>query len=558
MGLMFFVASVYCLMVGVERGKLKPVFLAGGLIALSNLTRPLTLFCAPFYAGHLVLTEWVRQRHVKKALLPGLAFCAGLVLTISPWLVRQKLVHGVWAVSANLGEALYSATSPKYGTWTSLVRKDADRDGVARAVGARYQYFVRKSLDNIRRYPAFYAEQVVRSYWKFLNGFDLQVRLTDRAFQYRQWTRLVEAQILFAWITATLLFAAGLRAWIRSGTPTGCVFFLVSTTFFAAWRVAPPSSGVVILIIGLVTALVAHGYRAVGLLAWSLVLAGVGDALFNNAILYRAVLMTDWIFSLFYLSAFYYSATFTTDAVLRVLGNVPPSLEAGIPGSRSQPVISTLERWTRVILRGAAVILALFVLAGLVRLLIVNFSTPTRSVPPQLSANAQRNVIAHLRNTSVIMYQALPEPESATLTSLETDESSAAKNPPDRDSSASASTVAQHQTLIVVGSERFSHYVYFFPKGSEFEQRDPLFTKRPFDCSIFRTRNGVAVFPARIPDWLKGRDVVLVGRMDGLLPTKSRLGKVMQCMAIIPILHQKGELDYGHAVTPGAQIPQDF
>jgi hypothetical protein len=46
--------------------------------------------------------------------------------------------------------------------------------------------------------------------------------------------------------------------------------------------------------------------------------------------------------------------------------------------------------------------------------------------------------------------------------------------------------------------------------------------------------------------------------MDGLLPTKSRLGKVMQCMAIIPILHQKGELDYGHAVTPGAQIPQDF
>ena len=112
MGLMFFVASVYCLMLADEHAKLKPALLAGGLIALSNLTRPLTLFCAPFYAGHLVLAEWARRREVKKALLLGIAFCAGLILTMSPWLIRQKLVHGTWAVSTNLGEALYGELRP--------------------------------------------------------------------------------------------------------------------------------------------------------------------------------------------------------------------------------------------------------------------------------------------------------------------------------------------------------------------------------------------------------------------------------------------------------------
>ena len=45
---------------------------------------------------------------------------------------------------------------------------------------------------------------------------------------------------------------------------------------------------------------------------------------YNNAILYRAVLVTDWIFSLFYLSAFYYSADLITRGVLRVLGEDAP------------------------------------------------------------------------------------------------------------------------------------------------------------------------------------------------------------------------------------------
>ena len=43
--------------------------------------------------------------------------------------------------------------------------------------------------------------------------------------------------------------------------------------------------------------------RTVAMLVWTLAVTGLGYALVNNAILYRAVLMTDWLFAYFYFAA---------------------------------------------------------------------------------------------------------------------------------------------------------------------------------------------------------------------------------------------------------------
>ena len=43
--------------------------------------------------------------------------------------------------------------------------------------------------------------------------------------------------------------------------------------------------------------------RTVAMLVWSLAITGLGDALVNNTIFYRAVLMTDWLFAYFYFAA---------------------------------------------------------------------------------------------------------------------------------------------------------------------------------------------------------------------------------------------------------------
>ncbi len=52
LGLMFFVLSVYALCLASERSRNRPAFLGGICLGLSNLARPLTLFCASFYALH--------------------------------------------------------------------------------------------------------------------------------------------------------------------------------------------------------------------------------------------------------------------------------------------------------------------------------------------------------------------------------------------------------------------------------------------------------------------------------------------------------------------------
>jgi hypothetical protein len=552
LGLLFFTASVYYLLLVHKRGQLRPAILSGALLGVSNLARPLTLLCAPFYAGHLILSEWLRTRRLKQAMLPAIALCAGVVLTLSPWLVRQRLVHGVWSVSTNLGEALYGATLPKYERWTPLVRGDADRAGIEPTAGARYRYFISESLKNIERDPAFYAGQVARSYWEYLNCFDLKARSNDRAFSFRQWTGLVEAQALFVWIAAGLLVVGGVRAWIRSGMLAGCLFLLVSLGLFTAWRLAPPSAGIIILAVGMATSFLHCRWRDIAVLIWSLVITELGDALFNNAILYRAVLMTDWIFSLFYLAAFYFSATMITNAVLRVLRRAPdrPLLQAST--KTVDPLVLTFENRSKTILLGVAAFLVLFVIAGSVRLLAVNFGliTASRPISCHLSVSDKREVIERLRSASAAMREVLPDPKEPTVQFI-------GATPPlpapvagiegTRVTTASAPGIAT-KTQLIVQCEPLSVYVHYFPRGTEFQKRDGLFIKRSFDCSIFQSSRYKIVFPGAIPGSLQGRTVVLVGWLEGMHPGGARLGAVMQCTAIIPVLAEKGALDYEHAL----------
>jgi hypothetical protein len=564
LGLMCFIASVYCLLRVEGREKLKPAILGGALLALSNLTRPLTLFCAPFYAVYLVLWAWPQTKKLTRALLPACAFCVGIVLLLSPWLIRQRLVHGVWAVSTNMGEALYGATSPKYKTWKYTVRAEADRDGIEPTAGARYKYFMAESLKNIQRHPGFYAGQVSRSFWDFLNSFGLAARLDKKAFAYRQWNGLIEAQVLFFLILTALLLVAAMRAWISSGLLASGLFGLISAVLLTAWYFAPPYSGIIILVIGVATGFWRCRRDGVALLGLSLVASGIGDAIFNNAILYRAVLMTDWIFSLFYLAAFYFGATLITNAVLRLLRKGQAISQPEAPAPSREPLVVTFENAMKTGFKGVTVVFAVFVLAGSIRLSALNFSGEQRHEVPllRLSEGDQREIIAQLRNRIPFLQTSLPDPETPSLKFIKKSEARAASaRASNRDKAghtAGARPVADFsgRTQIAVWSETLSPFLYHFPVGTEFERRDRLFRKRPFDCFILRTSFGWAVFPGKIPRSLRERQVVFVGWIEGEHPNGARFGQVTQCIAIIPVLEGNRGLDYEHAVTvkPRADI----
>jgi hypothetical protein len=549
LGLLFFAAAISLLLLVNRGGKAKHAIIGGVLLGLSNLTRPLTLVCAPFYAGHVILSEWLRTRRVKRAIVLAIALCIGIALTLSPWLVRQRLVHGVWSISTNLGEALYGATSPKYKTWTSLVRVDAERAGVKPTLAARYSYFIAESIKNVRRDPVFYLRQIAGSYWQYLNCFDLKVR---SAFVYRQWTWLVESQALFFWFTVALLAVSGTRIWMRSGTLAGCVFLVVSSGLMTAWQLAPAHTGIIILAIGMASSLMYCHWRDVALLGWSLLGAGLGNALFNNAILYRAVLMTDWLFSLFYLAAFYFSATIIANGLLRALHRAPVRslLHASIT---VESLILPLGNRTRAILTGVAAVPVLFVAAGSFRLLAINSGiiAQSRPVSCDLSTQDKCDIIERLRGASSGLRQVLPDHEKANIVFVEpTPPLTAPVSGKEAAEFATAVSPARsaRRTQVVVECEPLSLFVYYFPRGAEFSKRDALFMKRPFDCSIFDAARCTVIFPGRIPRSLSGRQVIMVGWIEGIHPggARSFRREVMQCVALIPVSPNR-EFDYEHA-----------
>jgi hypothetical protein len=288
-----------------------------------------------------------------------------------------------------------------------------------------------------------------------------------------------------------------------------------------------------------------------------LVGSGIGDAIFNNAILYRAVLMTDWIFGLLYLAAFYFSATLITGAALRLLRKEPTISQPETAVRPAEQLVVTFENAMRTGFKGVTVVLAVFILAGSIRLLILNFGGAQRPKAPllRLSEGDQREIIAQLRNRVPTLRTSLPDPETPSLKFIKKNEaraaSAAASNRDKPGPTAAPHPVADfsRRTQIAVWCETLSPFLYHFPVGTEFELRDRLFRKRPFDCFILRTSFGWAVFPGKIPQSLRDRQVVFVGWIEGEHPNGARFGRVTQCIAIIPVLEGNRGLDYEHAAT---------
>ncbi len=190
-----------------------------------------------------------------------------------------------------------------------------------------------------------------------------------------------------------------MRVRISSGFLASGLFGLVSVVLLTVWHFAPLYSGVIILVTGVATSLLRCRWSGIALLGESLAVSGLGNAVFNNAILYRAVLMTDWIFSLFYLGAFYFSATLITEALLRVLRKEPAISQPGAAVRPPEQVVLTFERAMRMALKGVTFGLAVFILAGSMRLLILNFGGAQRhEVSGPLSVGDKREIIAQLRN----------------------------------------------------------------------------------------------------------------------------------------------------------------
>ncbi len=157
------VAALASLVLGMTRlvtqggaiGWLWPFLLSGVLLGLAGLTQPIALLVLaawPWMIPILVDGRAVRRR----ALVTAGLLVAGCIITLAPWLLRQHIQYGFWAVDGGSAETFYAATSPRYGTWS------ADVANLAWWMPLRqqYEFFQAGAWENIREYPTFYPQNV--------------------------------------------------------------------------------------------------------------------------------------------------------------------------------------------------------------------------------------------------------------------------------------------------------------------------------------------------------------------------------------------------------------
>ncbi len=369
LGLLFFVGSVYAALLAFKNRHTAMFFLSGLLIGLSNLTRTLTAFTLPFYIALVLVVGW-RQRMTKAACLCAFLMLFGFSCVILPWLIRQERLYGIVSISDNIGEAIYAATSPVYKQWTPAVRKDADAAGIPNTVGDRYRYFIDRALENVKANPGFYFRNVGAALWEYANTFGPRSRATGRYVNSYSSAHL--GQKVFLYYVAIFTFFVWLLRTDRPFAQSNLLFLLISIGVVVLYTNLPPWATFVPILTGIIFAWRPGHRMANVILSGTLVTSVLGSAIFVNPVLFRTVLMTDWLFVLYFLAGVWFPA----QSLSRRFGGgaesatVKPDQE--YEDSSFQNALSSASRWCCLLL---VMVTVGFFLASSVRLIALSVSS---------------------------------------------------------------------------------------------------------------------------------------------------------------------------------------
>lgn len=172
-GFTFLVMSIYFLITGLEqKGKMYLVS-SGVLFGVSNLARTMTLLAFPGYIVcmvHILKREKIPYKRIASYIA---IFALGAFIVIAPWLIRQKVVHGIVSISHKTAVVLYSATSPKHGFWDGSVGRETEIDKThVKSIAELNRYYMEKVKENLIKYPQFFINNFFSSfykYWMFLS-----------------------------------------------------------------------------------------------------------------------------------------------------------------------------------------------------------------------------------------------------------------------------------------------------------------------------------------------------------------------------------------------------
>src|SRR5581483_6765078 len=536
LGLLFFVGSVYAVMLAFKNQHAGTFFLSGLLIGLSNLTRTLTAFTLPFYIGLALVGGW-RHRRFKAAGCHAFSMLIGFTVVILPWLLRQERVYGIASLSDNVGEAIYAAASPHYGRWTPAVRKDADSAGIPNTIGDRYRFFIDRAFDNVKTNPGFYLRNVGTSVWEYLNTFGPRSRATGR--YANSYSSVNEGQKVFLYYLLILTLLIWVLRKDRPFAPSNLIFVSISVGLIILYGALPPWATFLPIVTGIILNSRPRRRMPNVIMSGTLVTTVLGSAIFANPVLFRTVLMTDWLFVLYFLAGVWFPA----EILSRRFAAEPESASVGPTHEHEDSsfynALSSASRWCCLLL--VIVTTGFFLVSG-ARLIAVSISPPREKnkTPTGLGWSLKRGLtssekVSILHRLQDGPFSVIPEDPQPPLYE-------GGQNPP---------KVGDY----IADIEAF-YYNYYIPPHETLPY--PVLRPRPYPRTLIRLSRYDFLLPGKVPADFADRALAFVGVVA---PTEvddkeQSLRPLVHGLAIVPMGRNR-HLDFAHAIyaPTGELIP---
>ncbi len=210
--------------------------LAGALFGIAILIRPNAVLLLPglgvglFFAARAQRRRWTG---------PALAFLAGVVLALGPWVVRNHQAHDRWFfVVTGGGRTFWYSNNPRANAETAIpVRPDSAMLAVLFSLPddiARENYYYRQGRDFMRRHPGRAAVLFAK---ELRNLYSLYPEPITRTYinRWSRWAQGAASAFLFAGVLMALArFRAEPALWVLAGGIA--TFSLGSAVFLTLFR----------------------------------------------------------------------------------------------------------------------------------------------------------------------------------------------------------------------------------------------------------------------------------------------------------------------------------
>jgi hypothetical protein len=258
----------------------------------------------------------------------------------------------------------------------------------------------------------------------------------------------------------------------------------------------------------------------------------IGSAMIANAgTPLRLFTMVSWIFDFFYVYALFSFVSLAYSKIVLKKGGVNLKKLATVNGPASKEGLHDAVNF-RLYLRYVGLLTLMFFMISSVRIVYLSLYRPQAEEKVRsLDSQEKMKILTEINAKHPGAFQGLEaNPEDLFI------------NP--RNELINDPNDLKNNGKIVVNLNRVDKYLYYIPKSRKIHDWFRLFTYRNYDRSIFSMGNWgwvFYIFPGKIPDELKEKYVISVGKLSVDMNFGAEARRIVEVIAIIPY---DGEIAY--------------